>query len=102
MTVRTVVTFEEASKVEQGKTSDTFLVNPNRQCLVVAKRLGADASQATIEVSVDDIEKILADAAVFVQATSGRESAFVSMPKPITAVRLAAKTGDWLFQVRQS
>ena len=103
MTVRTVVTFENQSSVET--LSDSFCVNPNREVNVVVHPHGPRVeSNATLQVTIDDIENVLADKALWVDSPVGeyREPAAEKIFRPVTAVRLRVDCGKWDIQVRQS
>jgi hypothetical protein len=103
MTVRTVVTFENQSGITA--TSDSFVVNPNREVSVVcALTSGTPTTGARVQVTLDDIENVLADSAVWVDSPLGAHtvSAAEKILRPVTAVRLAATDGTWSFLVRQS
>jgi hypothetical protein len=103
MTVRTVVTFENQSGITA--TGDSFIVNPNREVSVVcALTDGTPSSGARVQVTLDDIENVLAGSAVWVDSPLGAHTttAAEKILRPVTAVRLNAADGTWSFLVRQS
>jgi hypothetical protein len=56
-----------------------------------------------VQVTLDDIEKILAGTAVWVDSPLGAHTASAAekISRPVTGVRLSAADGTWRFQVRQ-
>ncbi|HEX2859053.1 MAG TPA: hypothetical protein VHP58_02500 [Alphaproteobacteria bacterium] len=103
MTARTVVSFEEQTGITS--TSDSFLVNPNREVSVVCNLTsGSPATGAKVQITLDDIEKVLADTAIWVTSPQGYHttSAGEKIYRPVTAVRLSVTDGTWQLQVRQS
>jgi hypothetical protein len=102
MATRTVVTFEEQNGITV--LSDDFIVNPAREVSVVARLIaGTPSSGARVQVTLDELEKIAAGTATWVNSPLGNRtvSSAEKILRPVTGVRLSAVDGTWGFQVRQ-
>ena len=102
MTARTVVTFEEQSGITA--VSDDFIVHPGKEVTVVSRlTAGTPVTGARVQTSIDDVERILAGTATWVNSPLGARTATGAekMGRPITGVRLSVTDGTWTLQVRQ-
>ena len=102
MATRTVVTFEEQNGITTQ--SDDFVVNPAREVSVVARLIsGSPVTGARIQVTLDEVEKIIAGTATWVNSPLGARlsSGAEKILRPVTGVRLSAVDGTWGLQVRQ-
>ncbi len=102
MPARTVITFEEQNSITT--LSDEFIVNPSREVSVVARLIsGTPTTGARVQVTLDEVEKITAGTAIWVNSplgnriVSGAEKVF----RPVTGIRLSVTDGTWGLQVRQ-
>lgn len=103
MATRTVVTFDEQTNLTT--VSDDFIVSPNKEVTVVARlTAGTPATGCRIQVTLDEIEKINAGTASWVNSPLGNKitSSAEKILRPVTGVRLSVTDGTWGFQVRQS
>ena len=102
MATRTVVTFDEQSGITVA--SDDFIVAPTKEVTVVAKlTAGTPATGCKVQVTLDEVEKIYAGTATWVNSPLGNKlaSGAEKVLRPVTGVRLSVTDGTWAFQVRQ-
>ncbi|RYD50586.1 MAG: hypothetical protein EOP52_13825 [Sphingobacteriales bacterium] len=102
MATRIVVTFEEQTGVTT--TSDDFIVSPQREVTAVARLVsGSPTTGARVQVTLDEVEKINAGTAVWVNSPLGNRTASGAekVLRPVTGVRLSVTDGTWTLQVRQ-
>lgn len=102
MATRIVVSFDEQNGI--STVSDDFIVNPAKEVTAVAKLVsGSPTTGARVQVTVDEIEKITAGTATWVNSPMGPHTATGAekLTRPITGVRLSATDGTWAIQVRQ-
>ena len=102
MAIRTVVTFDEQNSITAQ--SDDFVVNPAKEVTVVARLMsGSPATGAKLQVTLDEVEKIIAGTATWVNSPLGNRlvSGAEKVLRPVTGVRLSVTDGTWGLQVRQ-
>lgn len=102
MATRTVVTFEEQNSI--STQSDDFVLNPGKEVTVVARLIsGTPTTGARVQVTLDELEKINAGTATWVNSPLGTRtvSGAEKVLRPVTGVRLSVTDGVWGFQVRQ-
>ena len=103
MSLRNVIAFDEQTGLTT--TSANFIVNPLREVSVVcALTAGSPATGACVQVTLDEVDKIEADTATWVNSPLGNRvtSGAENILRPITGVRLSVTDGTWSFQVRQA
>lgn len=103
MATRNVIQFEEQAGITIQ--SDDFIVSPEKEVSVVAQlTAGAPATGCKIQVTLDDVEKILAGTAAWVSSPLGNRLATGAEKifRPVTGVRMSVTDGTWTLQVRQS
>jgi hypothetical protein len=102
MATRTVVLYDEQASITS--TSDDFIINPTKDVTVVAKlTAGTPVTGCRFMVTIDDVERIAAGTATWVNSPIGNHLATSSerLMRPLTGVRLSSTDGTWTFQVRQ-
>ncbi|RYG61599.1 MAG: hypothetical protein EON60_02975 [Alphaproteobacteria bacterium] len=103
MATRNVTQFEEQNSITAQ--SDDFAVNPAREISVVARLIsGSPATGARVQVTLDELEKIIAGTATWVNSPLGNRTASGAekILRPVTGVRLVVTDGTWGLQVRQA
>ncbi len=102
MAIRNVVTFEEQTTITTQ--SDDCLVQPSKEVTAAALlTAGTPATGAVMQITLDDIEKIKAGTALWVNSPLGSRitSGAEKLLRPVTGVRLKVTDGTWTLQVRQ-
>lgn len=102
MATRTVVTFDEQNSITTQ--SDDFIVNPSKEVSVMARLIsGTPATGARVQITLDEVEKIIAGTATWVTSPLGAKlvSGAEKVLRPVTGVRLNVTDGTWGLQVRQ-
>lgn len=102
MATRTVVTFDEQTGITAQ--SDDFITSTGKEVSVIARLIsGTPVTGARVQVTLDEIEKINAGTATWVNSPLGAKlaSGAEKVLRPVTGVRLSVTDGTWGFQVRQ-
>lgn len=103
MVTRNVVNFEE--QVAVTVQSDDFVVSPAKEVSVTAQlTAGTPATGCKVQITLDDVEKILAGTAAWINSPLGNRTTTGAekILRPVTGVRLSVTDGTWTFQVRQA
>jgi hypothetical protein len=102
MAIRNVITFEEHTSITTQ--SDDCLINPSKEVTAAALlTAGTPTTGAMLQITLDDIEKIKAGTALWVNSPLGNRitSGAEKLLRPVTGVRLKVTDGTWTLQVRQ-
>lgn len=102
MAIRNVVTFEEHTAITVQ--SDDCILHPTKE--VTAAMLltaGTPATGAMLQITLDDVEKIKAGTALWLNSPLGNRiaSGAEKLMRPVTGVRLKVTDGTWTLHVRQ-
>lgn len=103
MATRTVINFDQQTSLTT--TSDNFIVTPNQDVAVAATLTsGTPATGCKVQVTLDEVAKISAGTAVWVDSPLGAHltTSAEKVLRPVTGVRLSVTDGTWTFQVRQT